>query len=466
MAEFQSAKVTQPAAAMTQFGRPASGLSVVGVLTPTDPSSYGTQIRIERDELVIGRGSRLDGIDLPLADENASRRHARIRRVDDHFVIEDLGSSNGTFVDGIPVRWALIHDGDKIRVGRSVFYFDQVFEFGEESEHETLQESSSRRPIPGNKTRSDKDAMSVRFWGTRGSLPTPGSATSKYGGNTTCVEVRFGDAIIVLDAGSGIREMSRSWLDEFSGDPVHASLLLTHLHWDHIQGFPFFAAAYQPGNKIDIYGAHREAGSTEELLGGQMQGAYFPIPLSAMQAKLEYIRTTPDFSIGDVEIQTFGLPHPGGCLGYRFTAGGSVFVFATDCELDQIALNRNELTDNRSAPRQYDPAVTKWMEAADLLVVDCQYTDEEYRGKIGWGHNSIKTVVDLCGQVRPKKLGLIHHDPMSTDAMVTQRVHHTAQLLADRGVEDTLVFGAREQLCLNVTSSGLGLKSSSSQTGV
>lgn len=465
MTEFRSARVTHPAAAMTQFGRPASGLSVVGVLTPTDPSSYGTQIRIERDELVIGRGSRLDGIDFSLADENASRRHARIRRVDDHFVIEDLGSSNGTFVDGIPVQWALIHDGDKIRVGRSVFFFDQIFEFGEESEHETLQESSSRRSISGKRTPTEKDAMSVRFWGTRGSLPTPGSATSKYGGNTTCVEVRYGETIVVVDAGSGIREMSRSWLDEFSGEPVHASLLFTHLHWDHIQGFPFFATAYQSGSRIDIYGAHRQAGSTEDLLGGQMQGAYFPIPFSAMQAKLNYFEAPESFSIGDIQIQSFGLPHPGGCLGYRFTAGGSVFVLATDCELDQVAINREELAESRSARRQYDPALTTWMESADLLVVDCQYTDEEYLGKIGWGHNSIKTVVDLCLQVRPRKVALFHHDPMSSDAMVTQRVHHAAQLLDDRGVGDTLVFGAREQLCLNVKSPKLEIKSSSSSVG-
>lgn len=185
--------------------------------------------------------------------------------------------------------------------------------------------------------------LTVRFWGTRGLIPTPGRKTEKYGGNTTCLKVRHGDTIIVCDADSGIRAMNAAWMEEYGERSIDAHLVLTHLHWDHIQGFPFFAVAYQPQNKISVYGEHRPTGGIRDSLSGQMQGDYFPVQLSAMQAELEFHATSDAFRIGAVDVTTFRLPHPGGALGYRFETPDSTFVLATDRELDQIAKNADRL---------------------------------------------------------------------------------------------------------------------------
>ena len=290
----------------------------------------------------------------------------------------------------------------------------------------------------------------VTFWGTRGSIPTPGRLTEKYGGNTTCVEVRCGDELIIIDAGSGIRELGASLLDRYKGSPVNASLLFTHLHWDHIQGFPFFPCTYIPSNKFEIYGEERASGGVKELLSGQMAGDYFPIKISAMQAGMEFKTPSEAFEIGPVKITTFQLPHPGGSLGYRMEAGDSVFVFSTDCELDSIALNKDELKEDHLAPREYEPTVLEFYKDAHLIVIDCQYTDEVYHQRVGWGHNSIATVVDLCEKVQPSMICLFHHDPQSTDEMVTQMVDETSRRLNRNGLQ-VLAFGAREGLTVKAT---------------
>jgi len=293
------------------------------------------------------------------------------------------------------------------------------------------------------------NGLTVRFWGTRGSIPTPGRATEKYGGNTPCVEVRYDDSLMVFDAGSGIREMGMSWLDEFSGRAIDATLLFTHLHWDHIQGFPFFACAYDPHNSFTIYGEDRPNAGVEQLLSGQMSGDYFPIPISAMQAQIAFRTVSEQFDVGGTTIKPFPLPHPGGALGYRVEADGSVFVFATDCELDQIATNHEELKDNHLAPRQYSPELLEFFRGAQLLVIDSQYTDELYQARVGWGHNSIATVVDLCTQVTPDMLALFHHHPQSTDEIVAEIADETAKRLHHEG-QSVLVFAAREGLTVKV----------------
>lgn len=294
------------------------------------------------------------------------------------------------------------------------------------------------------------DELLVTFWGTRGSIPTPGRLTEKYGGNTTCVEVRCGDELIIFDAGSGIRELGMSLLDRFQGNPVNASLLFTHLHWDHIQGFPFFPCTYIPSNHFDIYGEERASGGVRELLSGQMAGDYFPIQLSAMQAGMDFKAPGEEFEIGPVRIRTFQLPHPGGALAYRLEAGDSVFIFSTDCELDSIALNQDELAKDHQARREYEPAVLDFYKGAHLIVIDCQYTDEVYHQRVGWGHNSVATVVDLCEQVKPGMISLFHHDPQSTDEMVTQMVDETSRRLNRRDLR-VLAFGAREGLTVKAT---------------
>ncbi len=292
--------------------------------------------------------------------------------------------------------------------------------------------------------------MTVRFWGTRGSIPTPGRKTEKYGGNTCCLELRDGDTIIVLDAGSGIREMGESWAREFDGRAVRANLLLTHLHWDHIQGFPFFASAYQAGNHLTIYGEDRASGGIRQLLGGQMQGDYFPTPLSAMRARLEFRSTTDEFQIDELRVRTCKLPHPGGSLGFRVESSDSVFVLATDCELDLVAQNSDEVRDNPAAVRRFEPALLDFFRGVDLLVIDCQFLDEEYSQRRGWGHNPIATVVDLCLQVNPKMVALFHHDPQHTDDMVAAMVIDSFQRLEKGNAHDMLIFAAREGISMQV----------------
>ena len=292
-------------------------------------------------------------------------------------------------------------------------------------------------------------AMTVRFWGTRGSIPTPGRLTEKFGGNTTCVEVRHEETIIVLDAGSGIREMSIDWLKEFGKSPVHATLFFTHYHWDHLQGFPFFTAAYMPDNTLEIYGSPPEGIRLENILGWQMQGAYFPVPLSAMRATLNFHPVQPEFSIGGIRIKTFGLPHPGGCVGYRLETDHSTFVFATDSEFDQVAQNPEDLKNDFSAPRRYAPELIEFLSGAHLLAVDCQYDDQQYQSKVGWGHNSLSTVVDLARQVRPQMLALCHHDPQSSDETVMQLIAEARLRVKDFASSGQLsdvpiTFGARE----------------------
>lgn len=292
--------------------------------------------------------------------------------------------------------------------------------------------------------------MTVRFWGTRGSIPTPGRAMEKYGGNTTCLEVRSGETTIVFDAGSGIRVLGESWKREFADRPVEAALLFTHLHWDHIQGFPFFAPAYDPQNRLTVYGEDRPGGGIREQLSGQMQGAYFPIPLSFMQGDLRFKATEREFEIGPVTVKTFPIPHPGGCLGYRLEAGESVFVLATDCELDETIENRDEVLADHFAPRSFPAELLEAVRGATLLVIDAQYTDEQYRACMGWGHNSLASVVALCAEVRPHMLALTHHDPQSTDAQVSAMLTDAIERVESLEITDTLVFAAREGLAMKV----------------
>lgn len=292
--------------------------------------------------------------------------------------------------------------------------------------------------------------LTARFWGVRGSIPTPGRATEKYGGNTTCIELRCDDKIFVFDAGSGVVDLSRALLKEFAGRPLEATFFFTHLHWDHIQGFPFFNPAYQPQNKLFIYGAEYGEQSLKDLLGGTMHGYYFPVTIAAMKAQLIFLTASSEFEVGPVQVKTFQLPHPGGCLGYRVETNGSVFVLATDCELDQRAANRDELKESPDAVRSHEPELLKFFEGADLLVIDAQYTDEDYQTTAGWGHNSTSAVVDICAQARPKMVALFHHDPASSDRKVSTIVADTTRRLKKRGVKNVLPFAAREGLTLRV----------------
>jgi len=182
-----------------------------------------------------------------------------------------------------------------------------------------------------------------------------------------------------------------------------------------------------------------------------MEGDYFPIPLSAMPAKLIFRDTSSEFCLDEVRVTTFALPHPGGTLSYRFETADSVFVLATDCELDQVGLNADELAQNYQARRSYDQPLLDFLRDVDLLVIDCQYTDEESPSRRGWGHNALGTVADLCAQVRPRMVSLFHHDPLRTDQQVIEMVERCDQQLKQWDIDEVFVFAAREGLTMRVT---------------
>jgi phosphoribosyl 1,2-cyclic phosphodiesterase len=292
--------------------------------------------------------------------------------------------------------------------------------------------------------------MTVTFWGTRGSIATPGGQADQYGGNTTCLEVRYGSTLAVLDAGTGIRLLSEAWGREFADSPIEAHLLLTHLHWDHIQGFPFFRQAYAEQNRVEIYGAEGADKTVQASLRRQMQGQFFPVPMEAMRARLDFHDLDESFQVGAFHVTRQLLPHPGGAYAYRLEAGGTTFILATDCELDRAALNQQQLEADFHAPRIYPPEFLDFFRGADLLVIDCQYSDAVYQSRKGWGHNPVTTVVDFCRQVRPGAVALTHHDPQSTDALVSELVEAVDMQLEQEVKDPPLVFGAREGMTLQI----------------
>ena len=424
----------------------------IGVLRPVPGSNSQQRIDIVGDVFSIGREKPAMCV---LADRKVSALHALIEREENDFVIHDLQSSNGTYVDRVPVIDCELHDGDEVRIGDLKYYFSRRTRRTDLIE---LAVPAGDRPALPNQ--SD---LRITFRGTRGSLPVPGRKTEKIGGNTTCVELRHRDTIVVFDAGTGIRTVSDHLTQEFSEAAVTVNLLLTHLHWDHIQGFPFFVPAWQPRNTVRIFGQSRSEKSIFELLSGQMHGEYFPAQIADMEARLQFETAADQFDIDELRIRTLSLPHPGGCLGYRIEADGAVLVFATDCEIDQIVGNADDVKRDPETARSIPDEFIGFFTDADLVVIDCQYSDKLYQQRVGWGHNSPSAVIDLCRQTRPRQVALTHHDPHSTDADVAEIVIEVARRLAASASDPPLVFAAREGLTMKVKMSESPRRSSPSK---
>ena len=261
--------------------------------------------------------------------------------------------------------------------------------------------------------------MHLRFWGTRGSLPKPGPTTLRYGGNTSCVEVRTaGGTLIVLDCGSGAHGLGQALLADASG-PRHGHLLITHTHWDHIQGFPFFAPLFVSDYVWDIYGPGGQGGRLEATLAGQMEYAYFPITLGQLGATVHYHDLVEGtFTLDDVCITTRYLNHPALAMGYRLEADGAVLVYATDHEphAPPPPALPGEIPEGALPVHQEDRGHIEFLSGADLIIHDAQYTATEYAQKIGWGHSPVTYVVDVALAARGKRLALFHHDPAREDA--------------------------------------------------
>jgi CheY-like chemotaxis protein/phosphoribosyl 1,2-cyclic phosphodiesterase len=280
--------------------------------------------------------------------------------------------------------------------------------------------------------------MRIRFWGTRGSLAKPGPDTIRYGGNTSCVEVRAEDGtLVVLDCGTGAHDLGRALVAP-GERPQRGHLLITHTHWDHIQGFPFFAPLFVPDTEWDVYAPRGLSRSLEATLAGQMEYAYFPITLGQLGATIRYHDIEEGaFDVGGVRVTARFLNHPALALGYRLEADGVALVYATDHE-PHSRHHQSSGPVHREDQRHVD-----FLAGADLIVHDAQYTEAEYPAKMTWGHSSAAQAVDFAIAARARWLALFHHDPARDDDGVDRLVDACRARAAAAG--STLdVFAAAE----------------------
>jgi phosphoribosyl 1,2-cyclic phosphodiesterase len=262
-------------------------------------------------------------------------------------------------------------------------------------------------------------SMTVRFWGVRGSIPSPGASTTRYGGNTSCVSVHFpGNRIMIFDAGTGVRNLGNA----LAGDAGEMLMLLSHSHWDHIQGFPFFAPIYQAERKVYVVPFHADKAMMCTLLS-QMDGAHFPVSPENLPSQVECIQfqDIPSLFKHDIGVQRISTNHPGGGLGYRVSYNGRSVVYLTDNEL------------NPPYERATDPdAFAVFCRKADLLIHDAQYLEEDMPKKRGWGHSLVDDACRLAAAADAKHLILYHHDPERTDSELDSIQENARMWFAER----------------------------------
>jgi phosphoribosyl 1,2-cyclic phosphodiesterase len=255
--------------------------------------------------------------------------------------------------------------------------------------------------------------MRVKFWGVRGSTPTPQAENMRYGGNTSCVEVRVGEQLYIFDCGTGFRVLGQQLQEEFAEKkrPLSAHVFVSHFHWDHIQGIPFFRPLYDRADSQFLFHCSSRTRSLKQVMDEQMASPYFPVNLSQMQAQQKfYDIDSGRLNLEDgVQIQASWLNHPQGCMGFRMETKDGVLVYATDNEPGDAA---------------FDKSVRKLAEGADVLIYDAQYLPEEYAAeKRGWGHSHWREAVNVVMESGAKELVLFHHDPDHTDVVIDKIVH-------------------------------------------
>ena len=265
--------------------------------------------------------------------------------------------------------------------------------------------------------------MQVRFWGTRGSIATPGPDTLRFGGNTSCVEVTTsGGACFILDCGTGARALGAALMAR-GPKPLTATILLSHTHWDHIQGFPFFAPLFVPENRITVCGPEGSGRSLREVLSGQMEYTYFPVDIAQLPATITFRELGEGtHEIGGARVVAEYLNHPAMTLGYRIEADGAAVVYSCDHEPFSEALWHESPSPDRaeSIVHEGDRRHARFLEGAGLVIHDAQYTPEEYPSRKNWGHSTYEYAVELAAAAGVRQLVLTHHDPTHDDAFVEE----------------------------------------------
>lgn len=275
--------------------------------------------------------------------------------------------------------------------------------------------------------------MKIKFWGTRGSIAVPGKYTTRYGGNTTCLEITLNSGrMVIIDAGTGIRLLGDKILREKRNNDIH--LLITHIHWDHVLGFPFFDPIYDPSTKIFLDGHNNCLKGLKYTFDNKMGDGFFPIKFNDLSAEITYLETLAEgpLEIDGAVIDSIPLQHPQGGLGFRFREDDKTLVFITDNEL------RGEAREGRT-PREY----AEFCKGADTLIHDSQYTPEEIDKRKGWGHSDYKAAFELANDADVKKLILFHHDPPRTDSGV-EEIEKRCRELAEEKKSPIVVEAARE----------------------
>jgi phosphoribosyl 1,2-cyclic phosphodiesterase len=261
--------------------------------------------------------------------------------------------------------------------------------------------------------------MKVKFWGVRGSIASPGPHTVRYGGNTTCIEIRTdNNELIIIDAGTGIFPLSQTLLTEL---PVTANVLITHSHWDHIQGLPFFVPNFIPGNLVRLHGAFDPVSGKgiEHVMSVQLQYSYFPVREAEMKARIEYVTLAPEQSIqiGSATVTPYLLNHPVINFGYRIESHGKSVFFTGDHEppLNIYEPGDEEYAEYQSFVDEKASNILKAMQGVDVLIADCSYTAQEYETKKGWGHGTFSTSIQYAKDAGAKLLFCTHHEPTRSD---------------------------------------------------
>lgn len=247
--------------------------------------------------------------------------------------------------------------------------------------------------------------MRVKFWGVRGSTPTPQMENLRYGGNTSCVEVRINGKLYVFDCGTGFRVLGKQLLGEFKNQPIHAHIFISHFHWDHIQGIPFFVPLYSNRENYFFFHSSSRTRGLQRAIEEQMADPYFPVDMTEMQAHRNFYDIEEDrIAFDDCTIQSMWLNHPQGCLGFRLETDEGIVVYATDNEPGHPVFDKN---------------VRKLAEGADVLIYDAQYMPDEYQKfKKGWGHSHWREGLNIIQESGAKELILFHHDPDHPDSCI------------------------------------------------